>query len=43
MYFVMVPSCLGVEWTSGFDSSMMNGIQTIENWQTCMFRSTLLV
>ncbi|RPA97988.1 general substrate transporter [Choiromyces venosus 120613-1] len=32
LYLVMVPACLGVEWTSGFDSSMMNGIQTIDTW-----------
>jgi len=32
LYLVMIPACLGVEWTSGFDSSMMNGIQTIGTW-----------
>lgn len=35
LYFVMIPACLGVEWTSGFDSSMMNGIQTIKYWDDC--------
>lgn len=34
LYFLLVPVCLGVEWTSGFDSSMMNGIQTVKTWQT---------
>ncbi|KAL7271328.1 hypothetical protein RUND412_005921 [Rhizina undulata] len=34
LYLTLVPACLGVEWTSGFDSSMMNGIQTIEWWET---------
>lgn len=35
LYLVMIPACLGVEWTSGFDSSMMNGIQTIKFWNDC--------
>jgi len=34
LYFLLVPVCLGVEWTSGFDSSMMNGIQTVGTWKT---------
>jgi hypothetical protein len=33
LYLLMVPGCLGVEYTSGFDSSMMNGIQTISYWE----------
>lgn len=37
LYLMMFPSCMGVEYTSGFDSSMMNGIQTIEPWETCKF------
>lgn len=32
LYALMVPVCMGVEWTSGFDSAMMNGIQTVPNW-----------
>lgn len=35
----MIPACLGVEWTSGFDSSMMNGIQTIKYWDDCEFQT----
>jgi hypothetical protein len=38
LYFLMFPACMGVEYTSGFDSSMMNGIQTIDPWETCKFR-----
>ncbi|KAI5791930.1 general substrate transporter [Geopyxis carbonaria] len=34
LYLFMIPACLGVEYTSGFDSSMMNGIQTIQPWET---------
>jgi MFS family permease len=33
LYLLMVPGCLGVEYTSGFDSSMINGIQTIPYWE----------
>ncbi|KAA8899397.1 general substrate transporter [Sphaerosporella brunnea] len=33
LYLLMLPGCLGVEYTSGFDSSMMNGIQTISYWE----------
>lgn len=33
LYFLMIPGLLGVEYTSGFDSSMMNGIQTIVYWE----------
>ncbi|KAI5782172.1 hexose transporter [Pyronema domesticum] len=33
LYLLMIPGLLGVEYTSGFDSSMMNGIQTITFWE----------
>lgn len=35
LYLVMVPTALGVEWTSGFDSSMMNSLQAVESWVDC--------
>lgn len=31
-YLILVPCGLGVEWTSGFDSSMMNSLQAVESW-----------
>lgn len=34
-YLILVPCALGVEWTSGFDSSMMNSLQAVESWQEC--------
>jgi sugar porter (SP) family MFS transporter len=34
LYLILVPCGLGVEWTSGFDSSMMNSLQAVEAWQT---------
>ncbi|KAK4222287.1 lactose permease [Podospora fimiseda] len=32
LYFILVPTGLGVEWTSGFDSSMMNSLQAVKSW-----------
>ncbi|CAA7259439.1 unnamed protein product [Cyclocybe aegerita] len=44
LYFVIFPTCIGVEMTSGFDSSMMNGLQAVDSWDTFYNspRSTLL-
>ena len=36
LYMILVPTALGVEWTSGFDSSMMNSLQAVQSWQECM-------
>ncbi|KAI6355452.1 hypothetical protein MCOR25_008173 [Pyricularia grisea] len=32
LYLILVPTGLGVEWTSGFDSSMMNSLQAVPSW-----------
>ncbi|KAI1860914.1 uncharacterized protein JN550_011229 [Neoarthrinium moseri] len=32
LYLILVPCGLGVEWTSGFDSSMMNSLQAVASW-----------
>ncbi|KAI5867745.1 MFS general substrate transporter [Durotheca rogersii] len=32
LYLVLIPSAMGVEWTSGFDSSMMNSLQAVASW-----------
>ncbi|KAK3389156.1 general substrate transporter [Podospora didyma] len=32
LYLILVPCGLGVEWTSGFDSSMMNSLQAVKAW-----------
>ncbi|KAI9898794.1 hypothetical protein N3K66_007154 [Trichothecium roseum] len=32
-YLILIPCGLGVEWTSGFDSSMMNSLQAVESWE----------
>eukprot|EP00753_Platysulcus_tardus_P021560 PLAT9041.5.p1 GENE.PLAT9041.5~~PLAT9041.5.p1 ORF type:complete len:397 (-),score=-80.73 PLAT9041.5:175-1338(-) len=44
LYFVLFPTCLGVEMTSGFDSSMMNGLQAVGTWNNFYKhpRSTML-
>jgi MFS family permease len=36
LYLILVPTGLGVEWTSGFDSSMMNSLQAVQSWVDCM-------
>ncbi|KAJ7852248.1 hexose transporter [Mycena leptocephala] len=44
LYMVLLPTCIGVEMTSGFDSSMINGLQAVDSWDTFYHspRSTLL-
>ncbi|KAJ7163513.1 general substrate transporter [Mycena crocata] len=44
LYMILLPTCIGVEMTSGFDSSMMNGLQAVDSWDTFYHspRSTLL-
>ncbi|KAI9574377.1 general substrate transporter [Boletus coccyginus] len=32
LYFLMAPTCLGVQMTSGFDASMVNGLQAVSSW-----------
>ncbi|KAI9574335.1 hypothetical protein HD554DRAFT_2229539 [Boletus coccyginus] len=32
LYLLMFPTCLGVEMTTGFDSSMLNGFQAVPTW-----------
>ncbi|KAF8138789.1 hexose transporter [Boletus edulis] len=32
LYLLMAPTCLGVEMTSGFDASMINGLQAVPSW-----------
>jgi len=37
LYLCLIPAAMGVEWTSGFDGSIMNGLQSVEAWDSCMF------
>ncbi|KAF2842440.1 general substrate transporter [Patellaria atrata CBS 101060] len=32
LYLILIPCALGVEMTSGYDSSMMNGLQAVPAW-----------
>ncbi|EMD40334.1 hypothetical protein CERSUDRAFT_130089 [Gelatoporia subvermispora B] len=44
LYLLMFPTCIGIEMTSGFDSSMMNGLQAVPAWEAFFHnpRSTIL-
>jgi MFS family permease len=35
LYFLLYPTCMGIEITSGFDSQMINGLQLIDPWNKC--------
>ncbi|PLB44157.1 MFS transporter [Aspergillus steynii IBT 23096] len=34
LYFCLVPAALGVEMTTGYDGSVLNGLQAVPSWQT---------
>ncbi|KAI6785278.1 High-affinity glucose transporter-like protein [Emericellopsis cladophorae] len=33
LYFMLFPTCMGVELTSGFDSQLINALQIVESWK----------
>jgi hypothetical protein len=35
LYFCLIPAVLGVEMTSGYDGSIMNGLQAVKPWLDC--------
>lgn len=35
LYLTLVPSALGVEMTSGYDGSVLNGLQAVQPWNDC--------
>jgi hypothetical protein len=35
LYLCLVPAALGVEMTTGYDGSVLNGLQAVAAWQTC--------
>lgn len=37
LYFMLFPTCMGIELTSGFDSQMINALQILESWIQCKF------
>ena len=38
LYFMLFPTCMGIEMTSGFDSQMINALQIVPYWKTCEFQ-----
>ncbi|EJU04844.1 hexose transporter [Dacryopinax primogenitus] len=32
LYIMLLPACLGVEMTSGYDGSVLNGLQSVQPW-----------
>lgn len=36
LYFLLFPTCMGVEMTSGFDSQIINAVQLVDPWQECL-------
>jgi hypothetical protein len=39
LYLLLLPTCIGIEMTSGFDSQMINTVQISPAWQKCTFVS----
>ena len=37
LYFMLFPTCMGIELTSGFDSQMINALQILKPWDDCKF------
>ena len=35
LYFMLFPTCMGVELTSGFDSQLINALQIVPSWTKC--------
>jgi hypothetical protein len=35
LYMLLLPTCIGIEMTSGFDSQMINTVQISPQWQLC--------
>ncbi len=37
LYFTLIPAVLGCEMTSGYDGSILNGLQAVGPWLTCTY------
>lgn len=35
LYALLLPTCIGIEMTSGFDSQMINAVQIAPTWRLC--------
>jgi guanine deaminase len=38
LYFLLFPTCMGIEMTSGFDSQIINAVQIIKPWNDCEYK-----
>lgn len=43
LYMFLVPAAIGVEMTSGFDGSVLNGLQAVDRWNECAFYNVVLL
>jgi hypothetical protein len=41
LYLLLLPTCIGIEMTSGFDSQMINTVQISDYWQDCNSTHTM--
>ena len=41
LYFLLFPTCMGIEVTSGFDSQLINSLQGVAPWKKCTLINTL--
>lgn len=39
LYFMLFPTCMGIELTSGFDSQLINALQIVPSWIDCTLPS----
>lgn len=39
LYLLMIPGCLVPAVTLGYDSAMLNGLQSVPNWDTCEYEN----
>jgi hypothetical protein len=37
LYICLIPAVLGVEMTSGYDGSILNGLQAVKPWLDCTY------
>lgn len=42
LYFMLFPTCMGIELTSGFDSQLINALQIVPAWVKCTVFLTLV-
>jgi len=37
LYWLLFPTTIGIEMTSGFDSQIINAVQIVPAWKECVF------